>query len=90
MQTFNGHKDSILSVMFDNNMTISISSDNTIRQWIWNMKDQSIRKPKTYKIKEEDKIEDICEKYKTKEEDILKWNNVKDAKFLYLLLYYKM
>lgn len=68
-------------------MTVSISSDNTIREWIWNIKDESIKKPKKYKIKEGDKIENICEKYKTKEEDILKWNNVKDSKFLYLYIY---
>lgn len=72
-------------------MIISVSSDNTVKQWIWNTDNvyiyiniQDFINPlKYHTIHDDETIEDIVKKYDIKIEDICEWNKIKDARLLY-------
>lgn len=78
-------------------MIISVSSDNTVKQWIWNTDNvyiyiniQDFINPlKYHTIHDDETIEDIVKKYDIKIEDICEWNKIKDARLLYKVFNYR-
>jgi hypothetical protein len=83
LQELRGHSGPVLGVQFDAAKILTISADNTMRQWAWEgNKAGAVEKWHTLDIPREN-LTKIARKYDVKVSDLMEWNGIKDTKTLY-------
>ena len=81
LQTVRGHSSPVLSICFDRIMVLSLSTDGTMKQWLWQSHSGSNKSGDVFHtFTEGDTLQQVCEQYNVTMKDLLKWNLNRDIK----------
>ena len=79
LNTIHGHESPIKAVCYDMNMILSLSTDFTLKQWLWGSRyGSSSNGDVIHTFTDGETFSSICEHYGVTMKDILRWNESRD------------